>query len=196
MTFLLQLAARVMFRKNRGEVFLYTTNPPYLGVIGGLIVDPQEAPVRRPPARRVSRSSWSSNGRLKRGGLVERIWHQMNKILVSPRRADHRAVRSGEEARVRDVRRRSESAFTRSTTGRKPDELIVRPKTESKFAAKHGLIEPFTVMYSGNFGSVLPLRDDARRGRDAEGRERADGLRRRWREDGRGSPRRSRNATW
>ncbi|MHC4422266.1 MAG: glycosyltransferase, partial [Planctomycetota bacterium] len=37
LTFLVQLTARLLFRMRRGEVFLYTTNPPYLGVIGGII---------------------------------------------------------------------------------------------------------------------------------------------------------------
>jgi glycosyltransferase involved in cell wall biosynthesis len=30
--------------------------------------------------------------------------------------------------------------------------LFPRPKAETKFAAKHGLVEPFTVLYSGNLG--------------------------------------------
>ena len=36
-TFLAPLMLRVLFRRGRHEVFLYTTNPPYLGVIGAFV---------------------------------------------------------------------------------------------------------------------------------------------------------------
>ena len=37
-TFLLPLFLRVLFRSKRKEVYLYTTNPPYLGIVGTIVL--------------------------------------------------------------------------------------------------------------------------------------------------------------
>jgi glycosyltransferase involved in cell wall biosynthesis len=150
LTFLIQLAARVMFRKNRGEVFLYTTNPPYLGVIGGLT-----SMLKKHPYVVLLHDAFPQlmviDGRLKKGGFIERVWHRLNKFMY--RRAEQTVVLCDRaKTLVCETYDVDPSRVHTIHNWAKADELVVRPKAESKFAAKHGLIEPFTVMYSGNFG--------------------------------------------
>jgi glycosyltransferase involved in cell wall biosynthesis len=150
LTFLIQLALRVVLRKNRGEVFLYTTNPPYLGVIGGLI-----SMVRRHPYVVLLHDSYPQLmvviGRLRKGGLIERTWHVFNRFMY--RRAEQTIVLCDlanklvcEEYGIDPQRVHTIHNWA------KADELVVRPKKESQFAHEHDLVEPFTAMYSGNLG--------------------------------------------
>lgn len=150
LTFLVQLAFRVLFRKNRGEVFLYTTNPPYLGVIGGLI-----SIVRRHPYVVLLHDSYPQLmvviGRLRKGGIIERIWHALNRFMY--KRADQTIVLCNKandlvcsEYDVDPHRVHTIHNWAKS------DELTVKPKADSAFAAKHGLVDHFTAMYSGNLG--------------------------------------------
>jgi glycosyltransferase involved in cell wall biosynthesis len=150
LTFLLQLALRVLFRKNRGEVFLYTTNPPYLGVIGGLI-----SMVRRHPYVVLLHDSYPQLmvviGRLRPGGLVERLWHRLNRFMY--RRAAHTIVLCDKANELVCATYGIDPQRVHTVHNwAKPDELVVKPKSESAFAREHGLVEPFTVMYSGNLG--------------------------------------------
>lgn len=150
LTFLVQLALRVLFRKNRGEVFLYTTNPPYLGVIGGII-----SMLRNHPYVVLLHDSYPQLmvviGRLRKDGIIERIWHGLNRFMYS--RARHTIVlcRKANEL-VCDTYGIDPARVATIHNWAKADELVVKDKSESAFAKKHGLLEPFTAMYSGNLG--------------------------------------------
>ncbi len=150
LTFLVQLALRVLFRKNRGEVFLYTTNPPYLGVIGGII-----SIIRSHPYVVLLHDSYPQLmvviGRLRKGGIVERIWHALNRFMYS--RARHTIVlcKKANEL-VCDTYGIDPDRVATIHNWAKADELIVKDKAESNFAREHDLLEPFTAMYSGNLG--------------------------------------------
>ena len=150
MTFLIQLTVRILFRHHRGEVFLYTTNPPYLGVIGGLI-----SMFRKHPYVLLLHDSYPQLmvviGKLRKGGIAERIWHALNRFMY--RRAEQTIVLCNKaKDLVCDTYGIEPKRVQIIHNWAKADELVVKPKEESEFAKEHGLVEPFVAMNSGNLG--------------------------------------------
>tara|TARA_B100001059_G_scaffold196568_2_gene201612 strand:+ start:5858 stop:7087 length:1230 start_codon:yes stop_codon:yes gene_type:complete len=149
-TFLVPLAARMMFRMKRGEVFLYTTNPPYLGVVGTMV-----GLVRRHRYVVLLHDAYPQMavwvGKIRKGGLIDRTWHLLNKWMY--RRAKQTIVLC--EA-AKDL--------VCDTYGIDPEKVHVIPnwadgeflhpidKADSPFAIEHDLVEPLTLLYSGNMG--------------------------------------------
>lgn len=149
-TFLVPLTLRVLFRRNRGEVFLYTTNPPYLGIIGAMV-----SLFRRHRYVVLLHDSYPQLatwvGKLRPGGLLEKIWHRMNRWIYG--RAEQTIVLCEAAKRlVCDTYDVEEKLVHVVPNWADRDKLQVRAKQDSNFAREHGLIEPFTIMYSGNLG--------------------------------------------
>ncbi|MBT8487099.1 MAG: glycosyltransferase family 4 protein [Phycisphaerales bacterium] len=150
LTFLSPLMFRMLFRRGPGEVFLYTTNPPYLGVIGAVV-----SVLRRHRYVVLLHDSYPQLatwvGKIRPGGLIERIWHRMNRTIYG--RAEQtivlcRAARTlvcekynVDPERVHIIHNWADG-----------EKLHPIPKAESDFAKEHDLVEPFTVLYSGNLG--------------------------------------------
>jgi len=150
LTFLAPLTLKMLFRKRRDEVFLYTTNPPYLGVIGAFV-----SLLRRHPYVVLLHDSYPQLavwvGKIRERGFIDRVWHRFNRFIY--RRAKRTIVLC--EAAKRLVC---------ETYGVDPTHVHVipnwadenklrpKPKAQSRFAQQHGLVEPFTVLYSGNLG--------------------------------------------
>jgi glycosyltransferase involved in cell wall biosynthesis len=150
MTFLIQLTFRLLFRRYNGEVFLYTTNPPYLGVIGGLI-----CMFRKHPYVVLLHDSYPQLatlvGKIKEGGIIDRLWHRANRFMY--KRAKHSIVlcRKALEL-VRDTYDISEDRIHIIHNWADPKEMKPKPKAESLFAQQNDLVDPFVVLYSGNLG--------------------------------------------
>jgi len=90
-------------------------------------------------------------GKIKKNGLIDRVWQWCNTIMY--KRARQTIVLS--EAAKRLVCNNYAVEPNRVhviPNWADPDDLIPKPKTESNFAIEHGLVEPFTVLYSGNLG--------------------------------------------
>ena len=150
LTFLVQLWLRLLFRGGRGEVFLYTTNPPYLGVIGGII-----SLFRVHPYVVLLHDSYPQLavlvGKIKERSLIARIWHWCNRFMYKRARQSIVLCEAAKKlvcetydidpARVHIVHNWAD-----------PDEIKPKPKTDNDFAQEHGLVKPFTVLYSGNLG--------------------------------------------
>ncbi len=149
-TFLAPLTLRVLLRPDRDEVFLYTTNPPYLGIIGALV-----SRLRKHPYVVLLHDSYPHIavliGKLRHGGLVERLWHRLNRSIYH--RAEQTIVLCDRAkdlvCREYDVDPSTVHVIPNWADGTK---LFPIDKAESAFAREHGLVEPFTVMYSGNLG--------------------------------------------
>ncbi|MHC4946787.1 MAG: glycosyltransferase family 4 protein [Planctomycetota bacterium] len=150
LTFILQMTGRVIFRRQRGEVFLYTTNPPYLPVVGAVI-----SLIRKHPYVVLLHDSYPQLavlvGKIRAGGIAERIWHRLNRFMY--RRAEQTIVLCKAARRLvcesYGIPEERVHVISNWADGAK---LHDRPKTESEFAREQGLIEPFVVLYSGNLG--------------------------------------------
>jgi len=140
----------MLFRRDREEVFLYTTNPPYLGIIGALV-----SMLRRHPYLVLLHDSYPHLavwvGKIRGKGIIERIWHRLNRLIY--RRAKQTIVLCDaarslvcrdyaiEPTRVHVIPNWADGA-----------KLFPMPKTDSSIAKMTGAADHFTVMYSGNLG--------------------------------------------
>ena len=149
-TFLLPLAARMLFRLQRNEVFLYTTNPPYLGIVGTMV-----GLFRRHRYVVLLHDAYPQMvvwvGKIRKGGFIDRVWHRLNKWMYK-------------RAKETIVLCEAAKDLVCDTYGIDPDRVHVIPnwadgeflhpidKADSPFAKTHNLVEPFTLLYSGNMG--------------------------------------------
>ncbi len=150
LTFLVQLLARLLFRGEWEEVFLYTTNPPYLGVIGAII-----SIFRKHPYVVLLHDSYPQLtvlvGMIKAGGLIERFWNRCNRFMY--KRAEQSIVLcKAAQKLVCETYDISPDRVHIVHNWANPDKIKDKPKAENDFAKEHGLVEPFTVLYSGNLG--------------------------------------------
>jgi glycosyltransferase involved in cell wall biosynthesis len=149
-TFLLPLALFHVLPRCKGEVFLYTTNPPYLGFVGGFM-----SLIRRQKYIVLLHDSYPELavwvGKIRSGGFIDKFWRFCNKIMY--KRAKQIIVLS--EAAKRLVVENYGPDPDRVhviPNWADPNELQPKPKKDSMFAKKHALVEPFTLLYSGNLG--------------------------------------------
>lgn len=149
-TFTGQLTARVLFGSSPKKVYLYTTNPPFLGTIGGIV-----SIFRRHTYVMLLHDSYPQVavwvGTIRKGGFVEKLWHRANRLAY--RRANQTIVLC-----------HAAKKLVCETYGIAPDRVHVipnwadrrkiqpTPKHETNFAKAHGLVGPFTALYSGNLG--------------------------------------------
>lgn len=149
-TFLVPLAVRQLFARRRGNVYLYTSNPPYLGVIGGFV-----SLFRRHPYVVLLHDSYPHLavwvGKIRRRGFIERLWHRLNRVMY--RRALHTIVlcRKAKELVCREYGIAPERVHVIPNWA-DPNALVPKPKAQTDFAKANGLVEPFTLLYSGNLG--------------------------------------------
>jgi len=149
-TFLVPLFLRVLLRKRRGEVFLYTTNPPYLGIVGTVVSFFRPHPyVLLLHDAYPQLAVWV--GKIRKSGIIDRFWHFINGIMY--RRARQTIVLCD-----------AAKELVCNTYGVDPSLVHVIPnwadgefltpieKKSSPFAVRNDLVEPFTVLYSGNLG--------------------------------------------
>ncbi|MDP7005148.1 MAG: glycosyltransferase family 4 protein [Phycisphaerales bacterium] len=149
-SFLVPLTLFHVLPKRKGKVFLYTTNPPFLGFVGGFssfIFKHNYAVLLHDAYPDIA--VWL--GKIKKNGFIDRFWHWCNKFMYN---------------RAKQVIVLSEAAkdLVINHYGTDPDRIHVIPnwadpnelkpmdKRDCNFAKKHGTIEPFTLMYSGNLG--------------------------------------------
>lgn len=149
-TFLLPLALLHVLPRRRGEVFLYTTNPPYLGFVGAFV-----SLLKRHNYVVLLHDSYPELavwvGKVRKNGVIDRIWRWCNRIMY--KRARQTIVLSEAAKRlVCDNYGPEPDRVHVIPNWADPNKLKPKPKTKSRFANQHGLVEPFTVLYSGNLG--------------------------------------------
>ena len=149
-TFLLPLALFHVLPKHKGEIFLYTTNPPYLGFVGAFI-----SLIRKHKYVVLLHDSYPELavwvGKIRKGGFIDKIWRLCNKIMY--RRAKQVIVLSeAAKTLVVDNYGPDPERVHVIANWADPNELKPKPKEDSQFAKEYGLIEPFTLLYSGNLG--------------------------------------------
>ena len=149
-TFLLPLFLRQLFSPAGRKVHLYTTNPPFLGIIGAVV-----SLVRRHRYVVLLHDSYPQlavwSGKVKKNSLIEKIWHLVNHLIY--KRAQQTIVLC---VRAKDL--------ICSAYGVDPnrvhvihnwaDPKIIFPKDKNtcNFAKRNGFDKKFTVLYSGNLG--------------------------------------------
>ena len=150
LTFLMQLTIRLLLRRNRDEVFLYTTNPPYLGMIGAFVRF-----FRRHPYAVLLHDSYPQLavwvGTIRANGFIERVWHRINRMIYHRAQQTIVLCRAAKElvCEAYDVEPDRVHNIPNWADGEK---LFPIDKKDSGLAHECGLVEPFTLLYSGNLG--------------------------------------------
>ncbi|MBL8760009.1 MAG: glycosyltransferase family 4 protein [Phycisphaerae bacterium] len=149
-TFIVPLALRKLFNSRRDRVYLYTTNPPFLGVIGALV-----SLVRRHTYVQLLHDAYPDLavwvGTIRKSGFAERLWHWMNKMMYSRAAETIVLCEAAKELVCRNYA--IDPARVHVISNWADGDLIVpKDKRTTNFSRTHGLVEPFTVLYSGNLG--------------------------------------------
>jgi glycosyltransferase involved in cell wall biosynthesis len=149
-TFLVPLAMRMLLSRAKGRVFMYTSNPPFLGIIGGLV-----SIVRPHPYVVLLHDSYPHLavwvGKFRSGSLVERAWHMVNRLLYGRARQTIVLCERAKELVVREYGIPPERVQVVHNWA-DPKALFPIPKSASAFAKSNGYDQTFTVLYSGNLG--------------------------------------------
>ncbi len=149
-TFFLPLLVRMLLTSRKDCVHLYTTNPPFLGIIGAVV-----SLFRRHRYVQLLHDSHPQVGvwvgKVRAGSLVERLWHRINRLMY--KRAQQTIVLcEAAKTLVCDTYGVAPERVHVIHNWADPKELTPKAKVDSDFAKQHGLVEPFTLMYSGNLG--------------------------------------------
>jgi glycosyltransferase involved in cell wall biosynthesis len=149
-TFLVPLGIRMLLARSRGRVFMYTSNPPFLGIIGGVV-----SLIRRHDYIVLLHDSYPHLavlvGKIRKGSAIERVWHAMNCLFY--RRARQTIVLC-DRAKQLVVREYGVSPDRVQVIHNWADPKLLRPmpKEACEFARRHGYDRKFTLLYSGNLG--------------------------------------------
>lgn len=149
LTFILPFGLRMLLAP-RDAVYLYTTNPPYLGIVGALVskVKHHRYVVLLHDAY-PQLAVWV--GKIRGGGLIERLWHRINRLIY--RRADQTIVLCNAAKRLLcESYQLDPDRIHVIPNWADGTELWPKPKRESDLARQHGLVDVFTALYSGNLG--------------------------------------------
>lgn len=149
-TFMGQLFLRVLFTSRFDTVYLYTTNPPFLGVVGAFV-----SMIRRHRYVMLLHDAYPQMavwvGTIRRDGLAEWVWHWVNRLSYT--RARHSIVLCQKaKSLVCDTYRVARDRVHVVPNWADRNALSSKKKTESDFAASHDLLDHFVALYSGNLG--------------------------------------------
>jgi len=150
LSFLAPLGLRMLFGSSHKKVYLYSSAPPFMGIIGAVV-----SLVRRHRYIVLLYDAYPQlavwSGTFKGGGFIEWAWHKVNRLAY--RRARQTIVLC-HKAKALVVDNYGVDPATVHVIANWADGELLRPKpkSESEFAQSTGLVEPFTLMYSGNMG--------------------------------------------
>lgn len=149
-TFFAQLFLRLLLTGRRDTVYLYATNPPFIGLVGAVV-----SLFRRHRYVVLLHDAYPQLavrvGKFRPGSLPVRLWELANRFTYRRARA---SIALCERARdlIRDSYGIPESRIAVIHNWADGDKLRPTPKSESRFAKEHGLDTTFNLLYSGNLG--------------------------------------------
>lgn len=150
LTFVVPLTLRVLFGSRRDTVYLYSTNPPFLGTLGWFVsLFRKHHYVALLHDAHPQLGVWV--GTFKKGSLIERVWMAMNRRKY--RRAREAIVLcSAAKELVADTYPIGPERIHVIPNWADGSELFPKPKAESQIARANGLLDDFVLLYSGNLG--------------------------------------------
>lgn len=153
--FCLRITLRLLRYSRRGDLILYTSEPPYLPLFGWLI-----HLFSRTPYLVLIYDLYPDVlvelGVLKSNHWLIRLWRKINNAVYAD--AQELIVLSEPMAeRVRSVAPVAADKLSVIPSWADPDLIYPRPKSDNWFVQKHQLSDRFTVLYSGNQGRCHDL---------------------------------------
>jgi glycosyltransferase involved in cell wall biosynthesis len=145
-----QLALRMLLTSRPDVVYLYTTNPPFLGAIGGFVsIFRRHAYVKLLHDAYPQLAVWV--GTIKKGGLAEKVWHGLNRLAYG-RASQNIVLCKAAKKLVADAYGIDGSRIHVIPNWADEEKLVPKPKADCECAKENGLLDTFTVLYSGNLG--------------------------------------------
>lgn len=150
LTFVVPMIVRVLLTSRPDTVYLYTTNPPFLGAIGAFV-----SLFRRHRYVTLLHDAYPQLGvwvgTFKKGSLIERAWLALNRFKY---RRSREAIVLCKAARdlvcqTYPIAPEHVHVIPNWADG---DDLKPKDKKDSPIAHEHGLVDDFVLLYSGNMG--------------------------------------------
>lgn len=150
LTFVVPMILRVLFTSRRDTVYLYTTNPPFLGAIGGFVsLFRRHRYVTLLHDAHPQLGVWV--GTFKKGSAIERVWMTLNRFKY--RRSQEAIVLCSAAkdlvCRTYPITPEHVHVIPNWADG---EDLRPKDKSESSVARENGLLDDFVLLYSGNMG--------------------------------------------
>lgn len=150
LTFVVPLVLSVLIRSRKDTVYLYTTNPPFLGVIGWFV-----SLIRRHNYVTLLHDAHPQLGvwvgTFKKGSMIERVWMYVNKLKYK-RTREAIVLCSAAKDLVTNTYPISREHIHVIPNWADGEDLHPIDKSESRIAQEHGLLDDFVLLYSGNIG--------------------------------------------
>ena len=150
LTFVVPMILRVLLTSRKDTVYLYTTNPPFLGAIGAFV-----SLFRRHRYVTLLHDAYPQLGvwvgTFKRGSMIERAWLTLNRFKY--RRSKEAIVLCSAAkdlvCKTYPIAPEHVHVIPNWADG---DDLKPKDKSESSVARENGLLDGFVLLYSGNMG--------------------------------------------
>lgn len=150
LTFVVPMILRVLLTSRHDTVYLYTTNPPFLGAIGAFV-----SLFRRHRYVTLLHDAYPQLGvwvgTFKEGSLIERAWLTLNRFKY---KRSKEAIVLCSAAKDLVCRHYPIDPTHVHVIPNWADGEDLRPKrkADSSVAIEHGLVDDFVLLYSGNMG--------------------------------------------
>lgn len=150
LTFVIPMILTVLFKSRKDTVYLYTTNPPFLGAIGWFVsLFRRHHYVTLLHDAHPQLGVWV--GTFKKGSLVERVWMALNRRKYK-RTKEAIVLCSAAKKLVAEtypIEREHIHVIPNWADG---EDLFPKNKADSEIAQEQGFVDDFILLYSGNMG--------------------------------------------
>mgnify|MGYP003629804555 FL=1 len=150
LTFVIPMILSVLFKSRKDTVYLYTTNPPFLGVIGWFV-----SLFRKHHYVTLLHDAYPQLGiwvgTFKKGSIIERVWLAINRRKYK-RTKEAIVLCSAAKNLVADTYPISPEHIHVIPNWSDGDDLYPIKKADSEIAQSNGFVDDFILLYSGNMG--------------------------------------------
>jgi len=150
LTFIVPMVLTVLFTSRKNTVYLYTTNPPFLGAIGWVVsLFRSHHYVTLLHDAHPQLGIWV--GTFKKGSMIERVWMVLNRRKYK-RTSEAIVLCSAAKELVASTYPIEPEHIHVIPNWADGDDLFPKPKIESEIAHENGFVDDFVLLYSGNMG--------------------------------------------
>ncbi|MDF1809631.1 MAG: glycosyltransferase family 4 protein [Phycisphaerales bacterium] len=150
LTFVIPMVLSVLLKSKKDTVYLYTTNPPFLGAIGWLVsLFRRHHYVTLLHDAHPQLGVWV--GTFKKGSMIERVWMALNRRKYK-RTNEAIVLCSAAKKLVAETYPITSEHIHVIPNWADGEDLFPIPKTDSQIAQENGFVDDFILLYSGNMG--------------------------------------------
>tara|TARA_A100000171_G_scaffold50657_1_gene62664 strand:- start:8318 stop:9712 length:1395 start_codon:yes stop_codon:yes gene_type:complete len=150
LTFVIPMILTVLFKSRKDTVYLYTTNPPFLGAIGWFVsLFRRHHYVTLLHDAHPQLGVWV--GTFRKGSLVERVWMSLNRRKYK-RTKEAIVLCSAAKKLVAETYPITLEHIHVIPNWADGEDLFPKKKEDSEIAQEQGFVDDFILLYSGNMG--------------------------------------------